>query len=682
MSESGVFLPLLIVLGCATAAATGFHYLRLPPLPGYILAGVVIGPYGLGWVASLPGAEAITEIGIVLLMFTIGLELSLHHLRDFGRALIVLGPLQVIVTLLAIAAAGRFGIGLEWNQGLVIGALVAVSSTAIGMKLLEDAGERRTELQFAVLGTLIFQDIATIPMLIALPALAGVHAGGTVAAGGILLGVAYPVGLAIVSRLMLPRLLEFVARTGSREVFFSSVVLICFGVAYLSVLAGLSLSLGAFVAGLVIADSPFGHRATAEFAPLRDPVLGMFFTSVGMLLDVRFVAAHVVSILAVGVGVLALKSLVLFSIMRGLRYSNTVSLMATAAMFGLGEFSLVLAHAGSEAGLLNPTQTQYVLATILLSMVATPFLFRASAVPWRAPSLASMLNRIPKPTVPKVNPQPSSPVDPNAPAKPQGHTIIVGFGVSGEDLACALRSLSLPYTAVDLNYERVTQARLAGHPISWGDASRPEILEQAGIVAAGQVVLAVSSPNLLPGILGTVRRLRPDVHIILRLQYLRQVEYLPLHGPIDLVVEELETAIEILIKALSLYGIPPEQVRKLMGGLRQRLDRPDTLLQGAARFELGLPNWGENVMLRPLKLPPGSCADRLTLAELNLRQTTGALVVAVFREGLGARVPEASFELQEGDVVQIIGSQENIQAAVATLSAPRKSGLRPSAPGD
>jgi CPA2 family monovalent cation:H+ antiporter-2 len=660
MSESGVFLPLLIVLGCATASATGFHYLRLPPLPGYILAGVVIGPYGLAWVNNLPGAEAITEIGVVLLMFTIGLELSLHHLRDFGRALLVLGPLQVALTVLAVAAAGRIGFELAWSQGLVIGALVAVSSTAIGMKLLEEAGERQSDLRFAVLGTLIFQDLATIPMLIVLPVLGGEHSGGAGAAGTLLLGAAYLAGLALASRLVLPRLLEFVARTGSRDVFFSSVVLVCFGVAYLSVQAGLSLSLGAFVAGVVIADSPFGQRATAEFAPLRDPVLGLFFTSVGMLLDIRFVAVHAVSILAVGLGVLLLKSGVLYGLLRAVRYSHAVSRMATAAMFGLGEFSLVLAHAGFEAGLLDATQTQYVLATILLSMIATPFLFRASSSPWRAPGLGALLSR---------NATPAALAAPDTTGVPQGHTVIVGFGITGEDLAGALRSLAISYTAIDLSYDRVTEAKSAGHAVIWGDAARPEVLEQAGIAAAGQVVVAVSSPHLLPGILSAVRRLRPDVLIILRLQYLRQAGQLALSGPIDVVVEELETAIEILIKALNLYGVPPEQVRTLMGALRQRLDHPGALLQRALRHTLGLPGWGENVLLRPLKLPPGSCADRRTLADLNLRRNTGALIVAVFREGLGARVPEAGFTLQAGDIVQIIGSQENIQAAVAHLCA-------------
>jgi CPA2 family monovalent cation:H+ antiporter-2 len=664
MHDLGVFLPLLIVLCGATAAATGFHYLRLPPVPGYILAGVVIGPFGLGWVSSLPGAEAITEIGVVLLMFTIGLELSLHHLRDLRRALLILGPLQVGITTAVIACAGRYGAGLGWNQGLLIGALVAVSSTAIGMKLLEEAREYQPDLRAGVLGTLIFQDVATIPMLVALPLLGSAAASGQAAGGTVLLSVAYLAVLAVASRLVLPRLLELVARTGNREVFFSSVMVVCFGVAFLSVEAGMSLSLGAFVAGLVVSDSPYGQRATSEFAPLRDPVLGVFFTSVGMLLDIQFVASHVLEILAVGLSVLLLKSGVLYGLLRALRYPQATSRLATAVMFGLGEFSLVLAHAGSAAGLLDATQTQYVLATILLSMIATPFLFRASAVPWRAPRLGALMSG--------VSALPVKPPAGGAGAPPaHGHTLIIGFGITGEDLAGALRTLDIPCYIIDLSYDRIAEAKAAGHPALWGDATRPEVLEQAGIAGAGQVVIAISSAMTIPALLGSVRQLRPDIPILLRLQYVRDSSQLPLTGPVDVVYQELETAIEILIKALHLYGIPPEQVRALMANVRQRLDQPDLLLPRAMRHALGLPRWEDQVMLRPLKLPPKSPADQRSLAELNLRDRTGALVVAVFREGLGAKVPEADFRLQAGDVVQIIGSRENIDATVAYLCGTR-----------
>jgi CPA2 family monovalent cation:H+ antiporter-2 len=666
MHDLDVFLPLLIVMGSATVAATGFHYLRLPPIPGYILAGVLIGPYGLGWVPSLPGAEAITEIGVVLLMFTIGLELSLHHLHDLRRALLALGPLQVVLTLLAAAAAGRYLVGLTWNQGLVVGALVAMSSTAIGMKLLEEAGETQSALRYAVLGTLIFQDLATIPILIALPILADVEAGEGAALGTVLLGVGYLGGLALLSRFLLPRVLEFVARTGNREVFFSSIVLICFGVAYLSLKVGLSLSLGAFVAGLVVADSPYGRRATAEFAPLRDPVLGLFFTAVGMLLDARFVAAHAVAILAISAGLLLLKSGILYGALRALRYQHSVSLMATAAMFGLGEFSLVLAHAGSAANLLDAEQTQYILAVILISMIVTPFGFRASARSPRAAGLSGLLGRA-NTALAKPIRAPAAPENAGA-AAPHGHTLIIGFGITGEDLAGAFRAVEIPYTGIDVDYDRVKQAAATGNTVIWGDATRVEVLEQAGIMTARQIVVAVSSPVMIPGILSAVRRLRPDVPIVLRLQYLRQADELTLSGPVDVVVQELETAIEILIKALHLYGVPQEQVRKLMGSLRQRLDRPDLLVPRAMRHALGLPEWGDQVLLRPLLIPPGSPAHQRTIAELNLRQRTGALIVAVFREGLGARVPQSTFQLQHGDVVQIIGSQECVQTTVAYLS--------------
>ncbi len=667
MTESGVFLPLLIVIGSATAAATGFHYLRLPPIPGYILAGFVVGPYGLAWVGSLPGAETITEIGVVLLMFTIGMELSLHHLRDLRRSLLALGPIQVVATLLVIAALGRYLGSLTWNQGLIVGALIAVSSTAIGIKLLEEAGEIQSALRSAVLGTLIFQDIATIPMLIAVPILSGATTGESAVIGSILLGVGFLGGLAAVSRIVLPRLLEYVARTGNREIFFSSIVLICFGVAFLAVEVGLSLSLGAFVAGLVIADSPFGHRATAEFAPLRDPVLGLFFTAVGMLLDPRFVADHWLSILPISAALLLIKAGILYVTLRALRYHHSVSLLATAAMFGLGEFSLVLAHAGSSAHLFTPAHTQYILAVILISMVATPFLFRAAAATRLAPGLAGLMGRA---TEPQPGPGRRASILP-APADAQdlqGHTLIIGFGITGQDLGDALRSLGILYTAIDVDYDRVKEATGAGATVIWGDAARQEVLEQAGIHAARQVVVAVSSPGMIPGILSAIRVLRPEVPIVLRVQYLRQAAQLQLSGPVDVVVQELETAIEILIKALNLYGVPPDQVRKLLTPLRQRLDRPDVLLHRAMRHALGLPGWEDQVLLRPLKIPPGSPAIERTLAELNLRQRTGALIVAVFRETLGAIVPHASFRLVEGDIVQIIGSRETLQATLAFLT--------------
>ena len=487
MTQYIVLRDLAIIFAVSLLVIWVFHRIKLPALPGFIVAGVLVGPNGLGLVSDVHQVESLAEVGVILLLFTIGIEFSLSRLREMGRQVVVGGGSQVILTTV-LATLLAVGLGAPWPVAVLLGFLVALSSTAIVLKGLTDLGEIDAPHGRLSTGVLVFQDLCVVPMMLVLPFLAGQSTGG---ATGLLFALGKAglvvIGVLVLARTIVPRALSEILKTRSRELFLIAVILVGTLTALGTAAAGASLALGAFLAGLVISESDYGHQAMAELLPFRDVFISLFFVTVGMLVQTEFLRAH--PILAVGGVVLVMGGKTLLAAVGPalLGYSGRVALLAGLAVSQIGEFSFVLAREGRGAGLLPEGLYQTFLPIAVLTMLVTPFLLQGG------PGILDRLERF----VPirRLLPGLRSEAIAMADQPLTDHVIVAGYGLNGRNLAAALRSIQAPYLIVELNAQTVQQARARGEPAFYGDATREEILRALGVERARMLVVAISDPG-------------------------------------------------------------------------------------------------------------------------------------------------------------------------------------------
>jgi CPA2 family monovalent cation:H+ antiporter-2 len=652
MHGSSFLLELLILIGSATIVATVFHALKLPTIIGFIVAGVIIGPFGIGWVASVPGAETLSEIGIIFLMFTIGLEFSLSQLKDLKRHFLGLGGSQVVIMLSLTAVLCRFVLNMSWMQGFFIGCLVSLSSTAIIMKLLQDSRESASPHGNAIVGVLLFQDLAVIPMmmLLSLVGLAGQADATTVWDYKLLLKLlAAGVFLFFAGHYLIPKALHRVAKTGSRELFFFAVLLLCLGISYMMQQVGLSLSFGAFLAGLLIAESPYGRQAMSDILPLRDNFLGLFFASVGMLVNLRFVGSNIGIVISWVLALALIKIAVVYGLARAWRYTHSVAIIVALSLFQIGEFSFVLAKMGHDYGLMGDEGLQYFFAVTVITLILSPFLFK-----W-APIWA--LSR------PHAEAKDEALKTPSPSVTHQGHAIIVGFGVAGQNLGRAFKGLGIPYKVIDQNYNNVLQQKKNGEDMLYGDASRVEILEHAGIHEARLLIIAVSGAAMTKAVLDAAHRIRRDIPVIARVLYSRDVDLMEPGPQTTLVVAENETTIELLARSLISFGIAEEEIYNFMAEARRSMHNTHSGLSDFLRTSLDHSTWQMLSTLHSVQLKADSYAVGRSLDQLMLRTHTGATVLNVYREKQGSLLPQANMSLIAGDILHMAGDRESLRKA-------------------
>ena len=677
MLHSPVFLELLILFGSVALVTTLCHYLQLPTIIGFLITGLVVGPSGFGLVSSLPNADHLAEIAGLFLMFTIGLEFSLKRLIKLRREFIRLGFLQVAFTTIIVTLILSLGFGSAWGHAVFGGFLVALSSTALVMKILQDARDLDTPYGTSSLSILLFQDIAVIPMMLALPMLAvdvrgvgadqGMPLFSVVNIRSLVLMIAILGFIWAMTRYVVPVLLERIVATRSREIFFFFVLFFCLGVAYLFQWAGLSLSLGAFAAGLIVSESPYGRQVTSDILPLRDNFLGLFFASVGMLLDLKFVIEHWPYVIAIGACGFLIKVSVVSVVARINRLPWSLAIVMGLVLCQIGEFSFILASRGQDLGLLGPIEYQYFLSVTVLSMAASPFLYRLTPylmestgpISWKFLGRSREGLKV-RQAVAELKPSARRNDGP-------GHAIIIGFGISGENVAAAFGSLQIPFRVIELNHQTFKKARRQGVDIHYGDATRPDVLDHIGIGTARLVVVTVSGAKILPQIMASIRHQRPDVQVIIRAQYVRDVEALTKEPQTEIVVAEIETSIEIMARALTAYGVGSQDIKKYMDEARHQLHALSEIKATLQSASISLPSWEALGTIKPLRLDPDFVAVHRALVDLDIRRRTGATVVAVFREGLGSTVPDGDFLFEAGDVVQLVGSPEAQEQAEELL---------------
>jgi len=625
---------LIVIFGAALAVVLLLSRLRLPTIAGFIVAGALLGPSGFGWIGDAAEIEQLAEIGVVLLLFTIGLEFSIKELRRLGRVLLVGGALQVGLTTLAVVAGATFA-GLDARKGVFLGFVVALSSTAIVLKGLAERGETDAPHGRLIVGILLFQDLCVVPMILVTPFLAGETGGAASLARVLLVGAAVVVVTLLLARKAVPWLLHRVAGTGSRDVFILAVVLVCSGIAWITSWAGLSLALGAFLAGIVLADSEYGHQALADMLPLREIFTSLFFVSMGMLLDVRVVAESPGPILALVGAVLLGKALL--ATIAGLfaGFPLQVGLLGGMALSQIGEFSFVLASVGRRAGLLTESETRILFAASVVTMLVTPFALRfgprVAASAGRLRALGRLLGirgdeltRIPEGL--------------------SGHVVVLGYGVGGEMMAEVLRSADLPFIVLDLNAQRVREARRQGEPVYYGDVGTAEMLRHARVPDARQVVVLLNDPSATLRAVRTARALAPGVAIIARARYVADVPVLLQAGATEAVAQEFEASLEV--------------IRRAMKGAAKSLAGPAPL---TGRLPAGLG-------VESVPVHEGDWIAGRTLAEARLRARAGATLVAVSRGDDTAVHPSPDDAFEKGDVVCLVGSATQIAAARTLLA--------------
>ncbi len=656
MTELHVLGDLVVLFGAALVVVLVLRRLRLPTIAGFLVAGALIGPSGFGWIRDAHEIESLAEIGVVLLLFTIGLEFSLKELRRLGPVLIVGGGLQVTLTVLAVALAAAYG-GFSPFEGVFFGFLAALSSTAIVLKGLAERGETDAPHGRLIVGVLLFQDICVVPMILLVPMLAGQGGGPLAVTKALGTAALVVVATLLLARRVVPWALHLVALSRGRDLFILAVVIICAGIAWLTSLAGLSLALGAFLAGVVLADSEYGHQAFADVLPLREIFTSLFFVSMGMLLDVRVLVAAPGTVLGLVGALLVGKTLLATVAGLAARFPAQVALAAGLSLAQVGEFSFVLASVGRRFGLLDATEMRIFVGASVITMLISPFALRAAphlaARAGRLRALDRLLGRS-REELSRV----STPLS--------GHIVVLGFGVGGEMLAEILRNANVPFAVVDINAERVRDARRRGEPVYYGDVTSPDTLGHVRVGDAQQVAVLLNDPLATQRAVRSVRQQAPGVPILARARYVADVPVLLQEGATMVVAQEYEASLKIIGEVMrrAQLATPSDQELAKEGRRAPRREIPAGAL--APSLEARLPTGLE---VESLPVHERAWIAGRTLAEARLRRRTGASLIAVSRGEATAVHPSPEDVLEVGDVVCFVGSAAQIAAARDLLEA-------------
>lgn len=651
-----VLREIVLVFGVALVVAYLLGKLRIPNVVGFMVAGAALGPGGLAIIEDRHQIEVLAEIGVILLLFGVGMKISFAELWALRRFVFGAGLAQVVITT-AIAAAIGVQWGLETNVAVVVGFFVAVSSTAMVLRLLEQRAESDAPQGRLMLGVLLMQDLAVVPILFALPLLAGAAEGSV---GSALLVVARAsavlVAALLLARYVFPFMAERAVKARSPELFTLVTALGVFGTALLVGEFGLSMALGAFLAGMVVSESVYSQQIVSEINTLREAFNSLFFVSIGMLVDLALWSREPVTLLILLVGIIALKALLAGGAAALFLRSARHGLVVGAGLAHVGEFSFVVASQAALLGLFDEWLYAMLLAGAVPSMIFGPF----------ALSLAS---RALKNAGPRDE---DEEVEGNALEESGELALIVGYGVGGRHTAQTLQHLGVPYVVIDMNPDTVRSLRKEGVRAYYGDAGRELVLRKAGAERARALVVAVPDAAGARRVVALARQINPALTILVRTRFLLDVEELHRLGADEVVPEEYETSLELASRVLAAFGAPDDLVEREKSELRRR---SSAIVSGSAPplAQHALRALTRSAGLVELRVEEGGQAQRKSLRELDLRRRTGASVLALLRgrEMLGQ--PDPDLELCEGDVLVVAGTAEALASARACFEGDEES---------
>jgi CPA2 family monovalent cation:H+ antiporter-2 len=637
----GIAADIVIIVLAALGGGLLAHLLKQPLILGYILAGVVIGPFTGGvTVSEVHEIEKLAEIGVALLLFALGLEFSLKELRPV-RAIALLGtPLQMLLTIGFGYLVGRY---LGWDRvpALWLGGLVSLSSTMVILKTLMNQGMTGTLSSRIMVGILIVQDLAVVPLMIILPQISNPTSGLPMIGIAALKSVLFLAVMLFVGTRVLPLLLARIARWNSRELFVLTITAIGLGVGYATYLLGLSFALGAFVAGMVLSESDYGHQALSDIIPLRDLFGLLFFTSVGMLLDPQFLFEHWLQVLQLVLLICVGKGLLLAVIARGFGYGKVVPLAVGLGMFQIGEFSFVLGQVGFDGGFLSAEQHAYILSATILSMILTPLLSSLTAPFYRLQKRYVVGEGILTVNLP--------------PEGLRGHIVLAGGGRVGQHIAHLLSQLEVPFVIIEISHSRREECKNLGFPTIYGDASQQVVLEAANLKFAEQLLVTLPNITSAEGIVRYAHQHYPALNIVVRAEGAAQMRELYEDGVYMVILPELEAGLEIARQALLHLKLPIPVIQRYTDALRREHYHPVAELSKEHQELLLLKNARELLELSWERLGPESWMAGQSIRELDIRRATGVSIVGVLRAGDFTPNPAADFVFAVGDLVAILG---------------------------
>ncbi len=626
--------------------------IRIPSTVGFLLTGVLCGPSLLGIVDDMQSIDILSELGVALLLFTIGMELSGDALARLKKPVFLGGSLQIGLTIIATVLIYVFALNQGIAIGIFVGCLIALSSSAIVLRFLQQKGTTNTPSGRLTLAILVFQDIMIAPMLLSIPLLSGQvqpnFADALFAIGKVVLVLG---AVLLFAHYGLNRFMAIIVSTRVSELLLVTTLVLCMGLASLTAWLGLSLSLGAFLAGLFLARSEYSMSVVSGILPYRDVFMSIFFISVGMLLDVNYLVSHMGMIISFTVVFIILKSLLILPAVLIQKYPLHTAITVALTLAQVGEFSFVLANSGLDAGLLDENRYQNFLAISIITMLLTPCLM------YFAPILATIVNKF----MGKKDDHLNQKIHGDK-SHLENHLIIVGFGVSGQHLARAAKNCSIPYEILEMNPDTVHRYQNK-EPIIYGDASRPSVLEHLGIAKAKVLAIVISDPAAVQATVAEAAKLNPSLRIIARSRFLTEVGVLHKLGATCVIAEEFESSIEVFSRVLHQYMIPKQDIDALVTTIRQEnytMLRRSSQPSGDLSVLLdNLPHIGVHAM----RLEQGAALCGISLYQSNLRKQYGVTVVAIQKGEKMIPSPEADIVLNHDDIIYLFGDETNLNQA-------------------
>ena len=649
-----------VILGFAIFVLTVFYRFQIPPVLGFLVTGILIGPFGLQILSEGQNVGLNADLGVIFLLFTIGVDLSLKELWKMKKDLMLGGTFQIVLTTTLILIVCT-ALGFNPATAAFLGFLISLSSTAIVLKVLQERNEVYTPHGKTSLAILIFQDLAIVPLILLTPLLAGSSVNFEGSFSTVFLKGSLIILVFILSaKFVVPKIFYYVGRTGNKELFLVSVVFICLSAAMFTSSIGLSLALGAFLAGIVISGSQYSQQAMGNIVPLRDMFMSFFFVSVGMLLDIGYLREHLPILIIAAIVLIIIKSLASAgtTILLGCPLRTTV--LTGFALSQVGEFSFVLSRLGVSYSLLSPETYQAFLAVSIITMGVTPFLINASYKPAdfivkKVSGTAlgmKFVNGIYSESLAEEKIEPGI----------KDHLIVVGYGFSGKTITKAAKAAGIPYVIIEANPEIVEEEKKGGERIYYGDATFGAVLENADIENARVLILGISDAADARKIVVTAKELNPNVCIIAKVRDLKEMKRLNALGVDEIVPEDYETSVEIFVRLLEKYLVPREDIEKLVNDVRANGYRmlrklsADTGIDSGFSIKDGLPG----IDIQVIKVGKSSNFDGKTLADLDFRKKHGVTVLSVRRGSDLVYTPEGNFKLQEKDACILLGKPEDL----------------------
>ncbi len=652
MDGLNFFHQLIIILGFSIPVIYIFNKIKLPSIIGFLITGIIIGPFGLKLIDDTAGIQFLAEIGVAFLLFTIGIEIQLSRFLKNLSEILLTGGLQLLCTFIVGMAIG-LTIQLSVSQSIFIGFILVHSSSALILKILKDRSDENAPQGRISIGVILFQDVMVVPMMLLIPFLAGGNGPDAwMIIWKLIKSILIIVVILVAARYVIPRVLERLVTMNMRDVLVIASVVIAMGIAGITESLGLSLAIGAFLAGLALSDTDFTHQIISDINPFRDVFLSVFFVSFGMILNLDFLRANIVYIIPISLMIILIKATIVFGLVKLMKYPLRIALLSGVLLSQIGEFSFVLASQGFKNNIISNDIYQTFIGASVLTFIVTPLLV---SLVYYLLARKNIYNA-------------AGEVKSDERAQVSNHVIICGMGLNGRNLVRVLKDTAINYVIIDLNFQKIKKSKSKGDKNTiWGDASSVEILRRANVEAARVMVIAISDRFLTKSCLSNAKTINPHLHVIVRTKYLADIEDLLALGADDVIPEEFETSIQIFSRVLKMFHIPNSIIltqgniirNKSYGVFREVRYTQEAFDQIGQILAQGT--------IETYYIAAGNPMIGRSIRNVNLKAKSGAMIINIIRGNQTITHPPGEFVFEAEDQLILFGDHGAIDAALNIL---------------